>query len=629
MKNTIHSNWLSALIIVFVLVLLPAHNKQQDRPNILWITVEDMSPNLGSFGDMWAHTPNLDALAQRSVRYSHAFATAPVCAPARSSIITGMYQSSLGSHNMRSVAWLPSGVRTYPEYLKDAGYYVTNNSKTDYNFDHNREMWDESSSTAHWRNRKTVEQPFFSIFNFVTTHESRIAQDERYEEATSQLPDSLFHEGDQLPLPPYYPDTPGVRAQWERYYNIITAMDIQVGEVLNQLEADGLSENTIIFFYSDHGVGLPRGKRWLYDSGLHVPLMVFFPEKYKNLAPSAPGTVIDRLVSFIDFPATALSLAGIPPPEFMQGIPFLGAFAGEERSYIYAARDRMDERYDMIRAVKDRRFKYIRNYESYKPYFQYMNTPEKGRIMQELRAAEKGNNLPVSAQKYFASEKPAEELYDTLSDPHELNNLLGNPNYEVILERMRGAHRNWLAEINDVGLLPESFIHSLQSERQKSIYSIVREDTVILQEALAALINLSSNRSDMEIPLMEGLRSESPAARYWSAIGLGIGQPVSDNAIQALVTALEDAEASVRTGAAWALGVNHKPQEALEVLTHNLQHENGWVRLRAAIVLDEFDEMARTELPALQEAMNDTNRYVVRVVNKAINDLLGTNNVVP
>ena len=628
MKRSVFGIW-HPFFLIALLVLLPAHRTPQHPPNILWITVEDMSPHLGAFGDMWAYTPHLDALAQKSTRYSHAFATAPVCAPARSSIITGLYPSSLGSHNMRSTALRPPELRTYPEYLKDAGYYVTNNSKTDYNFDHDGEMWHESSRTAHWRNRHQPEQPFFSIFNFTTTHESRIAQDERYADATETLPDSLFHEASSLPLPPYYPDTPLVRDQWVRYYNIITAMDRQVGELLEQLKADGLDKETIIFFYSDHGVGLPRGKRWLYDSGLHVPLMVYFPEKYRHLAPAQPGGIVNRLVSFIDLPVTALSLAGIEPPEFMQGIPFLGTFNGVERSYVYAGRDRMDERYDMIRAVRDQRFKYIRNYESYKPYFQYMNTPEKGIIMQELRRAAMDQSLPVAARKYFESEKPAEELYDTLVDPHELNNLVNNQAYAAILDRLRGAHRKWMATVHDVGLLPESYIHALQTERGKSIFEIVREDETILPQALEALLNLSEDRGMSENDFVKGLQSESPAARYWSAIGLGIHRPVSNEGINALEIALKDAESSVRTGAAWALAVNDQPQRALPVLRHNLTDGNDWVRLRAAIVLDEIDEMARAELPVLQQALEDENRYVVRVVNRAVNDLLGTAAVVP
>ena len=614
---------------ITLLILLPAHRLPQDRPNILWITVEDMSPHIGAFGDIWAHTPHLDTLAEQSVRYRHAYATAPVCAPARSSIITGLYPSSLGSHNMRSTARRPPDVRTYPEYLKEAGYYVTNNSKTDYNFDHDGEMWDASSNTAHWRNRDQSDQPFFSIFNFTTTHESRIAQDERYASATANLPDSLFHEATRLPIPPYYPDTPIVREQWVRYYNIITAMDRQVGALLEQLRADELDDDTIIFFYSDHGVGLPRGKRWLYDSGLHVPLMVHFPEKYQHLAPAGPGSIVNRLVSFIDLPATALSLAGLEPPAYMQGIPFLGTFEGAERTYVYAGRDRMDERYDMIRAVRDKRYKYIRNYESYKPYFQYMNTPEKGKIMQELRKAEREQALPFAARKYFAPEKPAEELYDTVVDPHELNNLVDDPAYAVITERLRSAHRTWMANVHDVGLLPESYIHALQEEKGKSIFEIVREDATILQEALDALLNLSADRGKSEADFVSALQSASPPARYWSAIGLGIQQYISTTGLEALAKALEDTDPSVRTGAAWALAVNGQPQQALPVLTKNLTDTNDWVRLRAAIVLDEIDEMARPVLPVLRQALNDSNRYVVRVVNRAVNDLSGTEAVVP
>ena len=418
---------------------------------------------------------------------------------------------------MRSTALLPPDIAPYPYAFREKGYYTTNNSKTDYNFEHDGEMWDESSRSAHWRNRPDPDQPFFAIFNFNTTHESRIARDETYAEATANLPDSLFHNPEFLTLPPYYPDTPAVREQWTRYYNIISAMDRQVGDVLRQLREDGLEKETIVFFYSDHGVGLPRGKRWLYDSGLHVPLMIHFPEAYRDLAPANPGEVTDRLVSFIDFPVTAMSLAGIEPPAYMQGSPFLGAFADVPRPYVYAARDRMDERYDMIRAVRDKRYKYIRNYEPYKPYFQYMNTPEKGLIMQALRSAEAKGTLPLAAQKYFAREKPEEELYDVEIDPHELNNLVHEPAYVATLNRLRQAHRDWMADIHDVGLLPESYIHTLQQERGTSIYKLVREQPEILEEALTALIDLSVDRGKSEADFSAGLNKSSPAARYWSA----------------------------------------------------------------------------------------------------------------
>ncbi len=281
-------------------------------PNILWITTEDISPNLGAYGDAYAHTPNLDALAEEGVVYLNAFATAPVCAVARSTLISGMYAPSIGTQHMRTTGRLPAGGVLYPTLLKQAGYYVTNNEKTDYNMAVDPDtLWDENSHTAHWRNRPDPEQPFFAIFNFVTTHESRVNEENQYQKAIAEVPAELLKAPGEVPLPPYYPDTPEVRELWARYYNIITAMDRQAGAILKQLEEDGLSENTIVIFYSDHGAGIPRHKRWVYDSGLRVPLIVRAPEKYADWLPHKAGTQTDELVSFIALPATALPLLSV------------------------------------------------------------------------------------------------------------------------------------------------------------------------------------------------------------------------------------------------------------------------------------------------------------------------------
>ncbi len=327
----------------------------ESRPNILWITCEDMSPNMGCYGDTFAHTPNLDALAARGIRYTHAFSTSGVCAPSRSCLITGVYPSSLGTHFMRCRGELPEFIRCYSEYLRKAGYYCTNNSKTDYNFVHPRSAWDESSAKAHWRNRKPG-QPFFAIFNNTDTHESKIrSRGAEFARLTARLKPEQRHDPAKVKLPPYHADTPEARRDWANDYDLITAMDIESGDLLKQLDEDGVAEDTIVFFYSDHGVGLQRSKRWLYDSGMRVPLIVHFPKKFQHLAPLPSGSVTDRLVSFVDFAPTLLSLAGVPTPMHMQGVAFLGPKAGPPREYVYGIRDRMDERHDIIRAVRDQR----------------------------------------------------------------------------------------------------------------------------------------------------------------------------------------------------------------------------------------------------------------------------------
>jgi len=435
---------------------------EMPKPNILWVSCEDISPDLGCYGDSYAVSPNIDKLAAEGVRYTNVYSHAGVCAPARSGIITGMYPTTIGTHQMRCKGVPPAYVKCFSEYLRKAGYYCTNNVKTDYQFDPPTSAWDESSKNAHWRGRAEG-QPFFAVFNFTISHESQIRnRSQEMLERLANLKPNERHDPAKAVLPPYYPDTPVVRRDWAQYYDVITLMDKQVGDALKQLEEDGLADNTIVWFWGDHGRGLPRAKRWIYDSGIRVPLVIRVPEKLRKLAmpdnPDAlkPGTVKDDLVAFIDFAPTMLSLAGIRIPEHIQGRAFLGSQKAETREYIFAARDRMDEAYDLIRAVRDKRYKYIRNYMwhlSRGQDIEYMNQMP---TMQEMRRLNAEGKLKGPAKQYFEEIKPIEELYDTLNDPHEVENLADNPEYKSVLERMRRVHKEWMKESGDIGLIPES-----------------------------------------------------------------------------------------------------------------------------------------------------------------------------
>ena len=597
--------------------------QKSSRPNILWITCEDISPNLGAYGDQYANTPHLDQLAKEGVLYNNAFASAPVCAVARSGIITGMYASSQGSQHMRCNARVPKGIKMYPELLREAGYYCTNNSKTDYNFamDH-KSIWDECNGDAHFENRPNKEQPFFSIFNFTTSHESRVNDEDRYQDAIKNLnPDQLKKPGN-IPLPPYYPNTPEVRELWARYYNIITAMDQQVGDILRKLKEEGLEEKTIVIFYSDHGAGIPRHKRWMYDSGLQVPMIVKVPEKYKSWLPHSSGTATDELVSFIDLAPTALNLTGIPIPRNMQGRAFLGDSLSAPRNYVYAGRDRMDERYDMQRSVRDKRFLYVRYYEPYKSFCQYMNTPEKGAIMQSIRAAQANSSLPPAGQKMVAPTKPPEELFDCVNDPYQLNNLAGLAEYQDKLQEMRRAHAEWSDDTKDTGLIPETILRKWEKENDMAIYDLMRNKPIPITDLRRTALG------DAEIStLRQNLQHDNEAVQYWAAISLGNKIKNVKNYAE-LKLALNDETPVVRFAAARALALAGQINEALPILNAGLQHEDEWVRLNAAQVLDEMGEQARPSLENLQSVMEDKNKYVVRVANHAINELLGTDNVV-
>ncbi len=606
----------------------PVVNPPAIKPNIIWISCEDISPHIGCYGDQDAITPNIDSLAEQGVRYSNVYTTAGVCAPCRSAIITGIYQSTLGTHHMRCDAKLPDFVKPFPKYLRDAGYYCTNNSKQDYQFKTPDDVWDESSDQAHWKNRKDKAQPFFAVFNYTGCHESGIAGEAKYKQVTKDLTAEQRQDPTKLTLPPYYPDTPIVREDWKRNYELITAMDVWAGGLIQELVEEGVYEETIIMFWSDHGVGLPRAKRWLYDSGTHIPLVVRIPESFRQPGQGTPGTVNDELVSSLDFAPTVLNLAGVGLPDYFQGRAFLGKDLTAERDYVYGARDRMDERYDIIRAVRDKRFRYIRNYEPFKPYYQYMNTPEKGATMKELRRVQAEGHLPAAAALFMAESKPPEELYDLQSDPHEIDNLATDINYQQVLDKMRKVHLQWVLDTRDIGLIPESEIQ--RREKQTAArYNILLNSPPDLVKRIRNVANLAVGGSEHFTDLVRALEDEDAVVRYWAAIGIGNMPEVAAPAQAKLRHALEDEAPCVRIAAARAMLKLELPEPALGVLKEELKSNHEWGRLRAAIVLGEAGELARPLIPEMQECLaNQPNKYITRVANRTLNVLLGTDNKV-
>ena len=426
-----------------------------ERPNILWIVAEDLSPIIPPFGDQTVKTPNLSRLADEGVRYTSVFSTSGVCAPSRAALATGMYQNRIGAHHMRTTSVIDEGpdglvpyetvpppyVKMQSQYFRETGYYTTNNAKEDYQFQKPVTAWNESSSQAHWRNRE-VGQPFFSVFNLGITHESQIWR---------QKDNPLLIDRDlNVPVPPYLPRTEIALNDIRQVYSNIVAMDKQLGLILKELEDDGLLDSTIIFFYSDHGGPLPRQKRLLYDSGIHVPLIIRYPDKWRA------GEVDDQLISFVDFKSTTLSLAGIRPPAYSDGRAFVGEFAETPpRAYIHAAADRFDNEYDTIRAVRDSRFKYLRNYNLDKAYYLPLPYREQMPIMQELLLLNGQSKLDKNQAQWFRSQKPLEELFDIENDPYELENLARDPKYSDKLQELRRELDSWLSEFNDLGFMPE------------------------------------------------------------------------------------------------------------------------------------------------------------------------------
>ena len=623
--------------ILFLLIFLPLVAHSADRPNILWLSAEDISPHLGCYGDPHAITPALDQLATEGVRYTHAFTTAGVCAPCRSGIITGMYQTTLGTHHMRCRAALPAYIQPFTKQLKDAGYYCTNNSKTDYQFTPPKGTWDASSGKAHWKNRPDKSTPFFSVFNFTGCHESGIAGTAKYKSVTSKLSPAERQDAAALTtLPPYYPDTPATREDWKRNYELITALDHWCRGHIQDLKEAGLYENTIIFFWSDHGVGLPRGKRWLYDSGTHIPLIVRIPTEFRHPHQGIPGTITDELISSIDLGPTVQRLAGVPTPQHVQGRAFLGKDLTPRREYVFAARDRMDERYDIIRMVRDKQYKYIRNYEPLKTFYQYMNTPEKGATMQALRQGYLNDELSKHAAFFFSPSKPVEELYDVSVDPHELQNLATSPDHQTILERLRGAHIQWVTDTKDLGLIAEPILITRQ-EIVGNQYDILRgskDPTLYKRVATTALLASAGAESIPELTL--ALSDIDAAVRYWGAIGLGNhAQHANGTAKQLNKVMHMDPSSVCRTAAARALCRLGQPDAALPVLTKELEQGSQWERLHAAIVLDEIEDQARPVIPQMHAALKPrtdlyaNGKYVIRVLNRALNQLEGTKRQVP
>lgn len=566
------------------------------RPNILWLTCEDMSPNIGPYGDRYATTPNLDRFARQALRYETVWSNAPVCAPARTTLISGLYPTATGGEHMRSMVRLPATFKMYPQVMREAGYYCTNNSKTDYNLEEPGKVWDASSARAHWKNRPAG-QPFFAVFNFTITHESQIRT----------RPHTWVHDPAKAPLPAYHPDTPEVRQDWAQYYDNISTMDAQVGEKLKELEEAGLTEDTIVFFYSDHGSGMPRSKRWPYNSGLQVPLLIRVPEKYRSLAPKdyAPGGVTKRMVSFVDMAPTLMSLAGVQPPTYLQGHAFAGKYDTPPQTVLHGFRGRMDERYDLVRSVRDGRYVYIRNYMPHRIYGQhigYMFETPTTRVWKELYDAGKLK----APQTYFWQAKPVEELYDLQNDPDEVKNLAASPEHREALERLRKAEREQALRIRDIGFLPESEVH--RRSAGSTPYELGHDPAKYPFERVFAAAELASRPEKGDLAqVIKLLQDPDSAVRYWGATGLLIrGHSAIEASRSELRRLLSDASPSVIATAAEALG-KYGNAEDLELSLNalrNVAQPDGtdvYARIAALVAMDELGKKAAPLLPLVKQ----------------------------
>ncbi|WP_146948529.1 sulfatase family protein [Cyclobacterium qasimii] len=562
--------------------------KEVDKPNILWISHEDLGPIYGCYGDEYANTPTIDQLAANSIKFTQVYSNAPICAPARSTLITGMYAVSLGTQHLRSAIPVPEQLKILPEVLREAGYYTSNNVKTDYNFSHEG-RWDESSKEAHWRNRPEG-KPFFSVFNFMITHEG--PTNALRPEDTSSLP--THHDPAKAVLPPHLPDSPKMREIWAHMYDLLEVFDGQVKDLLSQLEEDGLLEETIVFVFADHGHGMPGHKRWLDNAGLQVPFILHVPDKYQHLVEGISGATSDRLVSFVDFAPTTLALAGVNIPEMMEGRDFLSK---EESKYVFGYRDRADDCYEVARSVYDGRYLYIRHFMPQLPYYQNALIFNKGGSYTEMNRLRDAGELPDAAKKMFAT-KPVEILYDLQEDPLEQNNLASNPEFENKVAELAGELDEWMIQNRDTGLLTEGIMMQQANQSNSNVYEISRAySTASFTEVLkvAKMVGKITQLSEV-IPYLE---SEIDAVRFWALIGIDAYEGDIGKLTVKIQEMLSDEVPAVSSKAAEILIKYEENQVAYKVLGELLLLEDEVQVLQAAISVRRLGAKAKPLIPII------------------------------
>lgn len=548
--------------LLLLLASLAPLTRAADRPNILWIVSEDNAWNwLGCYGNTDAVTPRLDQLAKDGLRFTHAYSNAPVCAVARSTILNGAYAVTQGTQHMRSRHPIPAKYKPYVSYFRELGYYCTNNAKTDYNFlGNDNALWDASSGKAHYKNRPDG-KPFFAVFNLGVSHESSLFPDVIAKNRKSGIiPQTPRVDPSKVTVPAYLPDLPEIRSDIAIYHDNITALDTQVGKLLDELGKSGLADDTIIFYYGDHGGITPRGKRYLEDTGIRVPMLVHVPEKWQALSPFKPGASIDEIVSFVDLAPTVLSIAGLEKPSQMQGRAFLGSrrVAPPEDDVAFLFADRFDEIYGMRRGLTDGRWKYIRCFTSHLPAapYSYYSLGQAG--WTAWQNAWKDGILKAPYNDLWIAPQPVERLFDTQSDPMEVHNLAGEPDHAARLATMRERLQAQMIAVADTGIIPEPMFDSLAHAKPIADYLAARKSEV---PELVSLAFTASARDVKNLPeLISKLSSEDPITRYWAAEGCLILGKAAAPAANDLTKLLNDSQSAVRVAAAHELFILDQPQ---------------------------------------------------------------------
>jgi len=538
------------------------------RPNILWLTSEDNGISwVGCYGGKNCQTPNIDRLAEEGFRYTHCFDNAAVCAPTRSTWITGMYAISNGTQPMRSRNNIPHDViKYYPDLLREAGYHTSNAIKTDYNIGgrSDRDCWDVMDRKVRygWRERKPG-QPFFAVVNTTSSHESRAHGDV----------ENTRNDPAKMKLASYHPDLPIIRKNYAKYADAVENMDSDIKQALDALREDGLYEDTIIIYCSDHGGVMPRSKQFLYSSGTHCPLIVRIPEKYKRLWPAErPGTTVDRVVSFVDMPKTWLSLAGAKIPDTFQGTVFLGKGMEREPEYHLSFRERADDRCDSVRMIRDKQYAYYKNYMPYAPAGQFLSYLWRAQAAPAWERHHKEGKTDEITGRFFRP-RVSEEFYDTVKDFDNVHNLIDDPRHQKKIAEMKQAMRKKQMELYDSGLLPESMRVRRASQNNVTIYEMVRDPKLYPLESYLDAADMALERNADNLPaFIEGMSNPDCGIRYWAVVGLHLLEKNAAPAVETLEKALEDESHEVRIMAAWTmvrLGRNEAGLACLRDLLNN------------------------------------------------------------
>lgn len=617
--------------VVLVFLILSIESVCAQQPNVLWITIEDTSPQfIGSYGNSDSRTPVMDQLTREGVQFTNAFSTGTVCSPSRSAIITGIKTYELGTGNHRSNYSIPAWLKGFPYYLKQAGYYVTNNSKTDYNVANEKqfiaEAWNESSGKAGWWDREEG-QAFFSVFNFNESHQSRTMTHpyEWYvENVLEMLPEEDRIAEDEFEMPPFYRDSPEMRKQMARVYNSLKLTDNRIGDLLERLREDGLLQETIIFIFADHGEGMPRGKTNGINFGYRVPFTIWFPPKYEHLSPWGINTKTDELMSFEDLAPTMISLAGGKVPDYLKGRVLLGENRSPKADKLFLSSDRSDNGIDMIRTVTDGRFVYSRNFMPYMPEARYIRYMEIGEIKQIMRTDLENGLLNSIQESIFQSREP-EVLYDIENDSWETNNLVGNSEYQDVLVEMRSALKAHLLERKDVLMLPEGELDRIS--KTTSPYEFRESESDFPFEAIYAAAELSGFRSSeilaRQIDLLE---SSNPILRYWAAIGL---KSQSKEALKANLAELEekvnDDYPYVSATLASIVYEINQAQESQEILKKSILSEDKHLSLMAINYLL-YSEHKTPFIEPIREVYERQGEYNSAAASK---DFLGSLGLIP